>query len=74
MSKLLPTLPLAALALAIPAAASAEDYSDMPALAPLSEAEVRSLPVEYRTAPVRSEVTETREIVVDAPGESVIDK
>ena len=63
MSKLLPTLPLAALALAIPAAATAQDYSDMPPLAPLSEAEVRSLPVEYRTAPVRSEVTETREIV-----------
>ncbi|MCZ8136974.1 MAG: hypothetical protein O9266_11785 [Porphyrobacter sp.] len=63
MSKLLPTLPLAALALALPAAASAQDYSDMPPLAPLSEAEVRSLPVEYRSAPVRSEVTETREII-----------
>lgn len=63
MSKLLPTLPLATLALALPAAASAQDYSDMPSLAPLSEAEVRSLPAEYRTAPVRSEVTETREII-----------
>lgn len=61
MSKLLPTLPLAALALAVPA--QAQDYSGMPPLAPLSEAEVRALPVEYRTAPVTSQVTETREIV-----------
>ncbi|WP_086617791.1 hypothetical protein [Erythrobacter tepidarius] len=63
MSKLLPTLSLAALALALPATASAQDEGDMPPLAPLSEAEVRSLPPEYRTAPVRSTVTETREII-----------
>lgn len=63
MSKLLPTLPLAALALAVPALAQAQDYSGMPPLAPLSEDEVRALPVEYRTAPVTSQVTETREIV-----------
>lgn len=63
MSKLLPALSLTALALALPATASAQDDSDMPPLAPLSEAEVRSLPAEYRTAPVRSEVTETREII-----------
>lgn len=63
MSKLLTTLPLAALALSLPAVASAQDYSDMPPLAPLSEAELRSLPAEYRTAPARSEVTETREII-----------
>ncbi len=63
MSKLLPTLPLAALALALPAAVNAQDYSEMPPLAPLSEAEVRRLPAEYRTAPVTSQVTETREII-----------
>ncbi len=63
MFKLPSTLPLAALALALPAMASAQDYSEMPPLAPLSEAEVRTLPVEYRTAPVTSQVTETREIV-----------
>ncbi|MFN3863619.1 MAG: hypothetical protein ACK4RT_04985 [Erythrobacter sp.] len=63
MSKLLPTLPLAALALALPTTAVAQDDSDMPPLTPLSEAEVRSLPAEYRTAPVRSEVTETRDII-----------
>jgi hypothetical protein len=65
MSKLLPALPLVALTLAVPA--QAQNYDDMPPLAPLSEAEVRSLPAEYRTAPVTSQVTshvtETREII-----------
>jgi hypothetical protein len=61
MSKLLPTLPLVALALAMPA--QAQDYGGMPPLAPLSEAEVRALPAEYRTAPVTSQMTETREVI-----------
>jgi hypothetical protein len=59
MSKRLPVLPLAVLALAVPAAANAQTYDDLPPLAPLSEGEVRQLPLEYRTAPVMSEVTET---------------
>ena len=63
MSKLLPTLPLAALALAVPATAHAQAYGEMPSLTPLSEAEVRALPPEYRTAPVTSQVTETREMI-----------
>jgi len=54
-----PILPLAALALAVPALAQAQNYDDLPPLAPLSEAEVRTLPAEYRTAPVLSESTET---------------
>ena len=63
MFKLPSTLPLAALALAVPALAQAQDYPAMPPLAPLSEAEVRTLPAQYRTAPTRSEVTETREVI-----------
>jgi hypothetical protein len=63
MSKRLPTLPLAALALALPALAQAQSYSDLPPLTPMSEAELRTLPPEYRSAPVTSTVTETREIV-----------
>lgn len=63
MPKLSATLPLAALALALPALAQAQDYSDLPPLAPMSEAEVRQLPAEYRTAPVVSRVTETTTIV-----------
>jgi hypothetical protein len=41
--------------------ANAQNYSDLPPLTPMSEAEVRSLPPEYRTAPtaVQSEETVT---------------
>lgn len=46
-------------ALSLPAMAQAQNYADLPPLAPLSEAEVRSLPPEYRTAPVVSQTTET---------------
>ncbi|MET4133091.1 hypothetical protein ABIE62_002236 [Porphyrobacter sp. MBR-155] len=46
-------------ALALPAMASAQDYSDLPPLTPVDEAAVRSLPPEYRTAPVMSRITET---------------
>lgn len=60
MFKLPTRLSLAALALAAPAVAGAQDYSDLP---PMSESELRALPPEYRTAPVTSQVTETREIV-----------
>lgn len=63
MTKLPATLPLAALALALAAVAQAQDYSDLPPLAPMNEAEVRQLPGEYRTAPVVREVTETTTVV-----------
>jgi hypothetical protein len=46
-------------AVVLPALASAQNYSDLPPLAPLGEAEVRSLPPEYRNAPVSSVTEET---------------
>ncbi|MFO6446675.1 hypothetical protein ACLBKU_05965 [Erythrobacter sp. NE805] len=48
MLKRLTTLPLAAMALAAPALAQAQNYADLP---PLSEAEVRTLPRDMRSAP-----------------------
>jgi hypothetical protein len=73
MPKLPTTLSLAALALALPALANAQNYSDLPPLAPMSEAEVRSLPPEYRTAPATARtVTETTESTIDANGVETI--
>ncbi|MDP2131435.1 MAG: glycine zipper 2TM domain-containing protein [Erythrobacter sp.] len=46
-------------ALALPAMAGAQDYSDLPPLTPVDEAAVRSLPPEYRTAPVMNRTAET---------------
>lgn len=46
-------------ALALPALATAQNYADLPPLSPLGEAEVRSLPPEYRTAPALSQTSET---------------
>ncbi len=46
-------------ALALPAIAGAQDYSDLPPLAPVSEAEIRALPPEYRAAPMVSQTAET---------------
>lgn len=51
-------------AVALPALAGAQNYSDLPPLAPLGEAEVRSLPPEYRSAPV-SVVTEETVTTID---------
>jgi hypothetical protein len=51
-------------ALALPALAGAQNYSDLPPLAPLGEAEVRSLPPEYRSAPT-SVVTDETVTTVD---------
>ncbi len=59
MFKLSPTVSLAALALAIPGAAQAQNYADLPPLSPMSEAEMRSIPSEYRTAPVVMQAEET---------------
>jgi hypothetical protein len=65
MPKLISTLPLAAIALALPAAVQAQDYTGLPPLAPMAEVEVRQLPPEYRTAPAPApmKVTETTTIV-----------
>ena len=43
MPKPFQTLPLAVLALALPAAVQAQDYSDLPPLAPMSQAQVQQL-------------------------------
>lgn len=63
MFKLSPTVSLAALALALPAAGQAQNYSDLPPLTPMSEAELRTLPVEYRTAPMAMQTNETVTVV-----------
>lgn len=69
MPKLPITVSLAALALALPAAVQAQDYTGLPPLAPMAEVEVRQLPPEYRTAPAPAQmpaplkVTETTTIV-----------
>ncbi len=53
MSKPFSTLPLAALALAaVPAAAQAQNYSDLPPLTPMGQNELRELPADMRSAPV----------------------
>lgn len=55
----LPLRTLTGLALALPAMAQAQNYADLPPLTPMNEAELRSLPPEYRAAPVVSQNTET---------------
>ncbi len=59
MSKRLPILPLAALALAVPALAQAQNYSDLPPLTPMSPAEQGALPSDMRTAPTMARTDET---------------
>lgn len=63
MFKLSPTLPLAALALAAPALVQAQNYSDLPLLPPMRDAEVRDLPADMRSAPVMPREEETRTVV-----------
>lgn len=58
MPKSVPALPLLALALALPATAQAQNYSDLPPLTPMGEAEVRSLPADMRSAPMTMARTE----------------
>ncbi|MEQ5788147.1 hypothetical protein J3454_09600 [Erythrobacter sp. NFXS35] len=50
-------------ALALSGTANAQNYSDLPPLAPMDQAEVQALPAEYRTAPVMTATTETETIV-----------
>jgi hypothetical protein len=59
MTLRLPTISLAALALALPALAQAQNLPDLPPLSPISEAEARTLPPEYRSAPVSAQTGET---------------
>ncbi|MFM7347971.1 MAG: hypothetical protein ACKO01_00600 [Erythrobacter sp.] len=56
-------LPLAALVLAIPAIAQAQNYRDLPPLPPVSDAELRSLPQDMRSAPLYQREEETREMI-----------
>jgi hypothetical protein len=51
------------------AVANAQNYSDLPPLTPLGEAEVRALPPEYRAAPVS---VQTNETVTSADGVETI--
>ena len=69
MLTLSPTLTLAALALALPAAVQAQNYADLPPLTPMTQTEVRSLPAEYRTAPTAMQAEET---VTDVDGVETI--
>ncbi len=55
----LATLPLAALALAMPALVQAQNYSDLPPLTPMSPAEQRALPADMRSAPMAMQTDET---------------
>ncbi len=53
MPKPFSTLPLAALALvSVSAAAQAQNYSDLPPLAPMAQNQLRDLPADMRSAPV----------------------
>jgi hypothetical protein len=63
MSKRFQTVPLVALAFALPAAAQAQNYSDLPPLTPMSPTQVQQLPAHMRTAPlaVRSDENVTVE-------------
>lgn len=65
MSKLLPIISLAALALALPAAAQAQNYADLPPLTPMSEAELRSIPADMRAAPAPMMTTNETVTTID---------
>jgi hypothetical protein len=57
--RILVSLGVATPVLALSGVAQAQNYSDLPPLAPMSESEVRSLPAEYRQAPVAVQTNET---------------
>ena len=61
MPKTVSMLPLAALALlAVPAAVQAQDYRDLPPLAPMGQNQLRDLPADMRSAPTPAPVTAIR--------------
>lgn len=70
MPKSVPAVPLLALALALPAAAAAQNYADLPPLTPMGDAEVRSLPADMRSAP--APVVRTDETVTTVDGVETI--
>ncbi len=63
MSMRFSTLPLAALALTVPALAQAQNYSDLPPLTAMGPAEQRALPSDMRSAPAMARSDETRTVV-----------
>jgi hypothetical protein len=67
--RILVSLGVAMPVLALSGVAQAQNYSDLPPLAPMSEAEMRSLPAEYRSAPV---TVQTNETVTNADGVETI--
>lgn len=71
MSKRFQTLPLVALALALPAAAQAQNYADLPPLAPMSPAQVQQLPTDMRSAPAPA-ATQIGETVTTVNGVETI--
>lgn len=72
MSKHRHALPLAALALALPAAAQAQNYADLPPLTPMSQTQVQQLPADMRTAPVTTTAVQTGETVTTVNGVETI--
>ncbi len=70
MPKSVSTVPLLALALALPVATQAQNYSDLPPLTPMGQAEVRSLPADMRSAPAA--VVQTDEAVTTVDGVETI--
>jgi hypothetical protein len=61
--RLLASLGVALPALALPALAKAQNYSDLPPLTPMGEAEVQALPADMRSAPLPAQVDETVTVV-----------
>jgi len=61
--RLLASLGVALPALALPALAKAQNYSDLPPLTPMGEAEVQALPADMRSAPLPARVDETVTVV-----------
>ncbi|ANK12321.1 hypothetical protein [Erythrobacter neustonensis] len=59
------TISLAALAIALPTAAQAQDYADLPPLAPMGAAQVDQLPADMRAGPVMAPQPSETVSVVD---------
>lgn len=72
MSKHFQTLPLLALAFALPAAAQGQNYADLPPLTPMGETQVQELPADMRTAPVTTTAVQTGETVTTVNGVETI--
>ncbi|WP_051220989.1 glycine zipper 2TM domain-containing protein [Erythrobacter cryptus] len=61
--RLLASLGVALPALALPTLAKAQNYSDLPPLTPMGEAEMQALPADMRSAPLPAQVDETVTVV-----------